>query len=589
MRWRVPIFAVAFCSTACTVPLPDRVWFDGAATYEEPDTFRSSYVENKGPDVWYGGYDVPHDAKDAKDVADVEADAITVPDCSFAPDPVIGEAGVPCQSPSDCDSGYCVESAAGPVCTRSCSGCCPQDWSCRPYNGLDTTFICLPKFPKICDPCATNGECNTGWQLGNVCMPMGGVHFCGQLCVTAADCPLSYDCTSVVDSQGGQSVQQCVPQSGMCSCSAKASALGTAIPCAVSNGFGNCSGMFKCAVSGPTACDAPTPATETCNGIDDDCNGTTDDVGTCDDGNACTIDACALAAPCTADSCDLPTGCTHTNAPAGFPCGDGAVCGADGQCIGAPAPLGMVLVPAGSFWMGCNAAKDACNPDESPQHEVKLSGYFIDVTETTVLQYQACVDAGVCAPPKWVQPEPGANYPGNIIYPVNFVEDWAQARKFCQWRGDGYDLPTEAQWEMAARGSCEKNGLLAGSAACAQSTRSFPWGDMKPTCDLAVMFDGTKSGCGTGATWAAGFKPAGNSPYGVQDMAGNVAEWTRDAYGAYAADAQTDPWVAAGAVDHVARGGDFTSSAAQLRAAARVQGSLVFGAGLGMRCVRSLP
>ena len=588
MCWRVPIFALALCCTACTVPLPDRVWFDGAATYEEPDTFRSSYVSNSHDaslDTWKFGKDVGQDATDA------QADVDVVPDvaCPWSASPQMGESGAPCQLDTDCDSGACVETSNGKLCTRTCSSCCPEGFRCGQLFGIDPTRYCLPRFPHVCDPCTKNGDCNSTWQQDNLCLPIGAGRFCGQVCVTGADCPLSSDCTTVSDPGGGTSVLQCVPHSGACTCSPNAAALGLAGTCTQTNDFGTCVGTWQCGASGLTACDAPTPATETCNGVDDDCNGKTDDVGTCDDGNLCTIDACGLAAPCTADSCDLPSACTHTSAPAGFPCGDAAVCGEGGLCQGAAAPPGMVLVPGGSFWMGCNAAKDACNPDELPQHEVKLSGYFIDLTETTVLQWQACVAAGVCLTPDLVQPELAANYPGKTNYPVNDINDWSQARKFCQWRGEGYDLPTEAQWEMAARGSCEKNGLLAGSAACAQAMRSFPWGDAPPSCGLAVMVDGANSGCGTGLTAPVGWLLAGNSPYGLRDMAGNVAEWTRDGYGPYAAGAQTDPWAAAGAADHVARGGDFTSSAAQLRAAARVKGSLVASAGLGLRCVRALP
>ena len=96
-----------------------------------------------------------------------------------------------------------------------------------------------------------------------------------------------------------------------------------------------------------------------------------------------------------------------------------------------------------------------CNGDESPQHQVTLSSYYMDLTETTVAQYKVCVDAGTCSVPDSVEPKQYATYPSQLDKPVNFVA-WAQAQAYCQWKGG--DLPTEAQWEMAARGDCGMNG-----------------------------------------------------------------------------------------------------------------------------------
>ncbi len=134
--------------------------------------------------------------------------------------------------------------------------------------------------------------------------------------------------------------------------------------------------------------------------------------------------------------------------------------------------LGMVLIPAGTFWMGCNAANDSnCSSDESPQHKVTLSAYYMDVTETTVAQYQACVDAGVCTAPSTGSQ---ATYPSLPNHPVTYVT-WTQSQAYCKWRGAAFDLPTEAQWEMAARGSCEKNGSSASDPACAAAMRRRGW------------------------------------------------------------------------------------------------------------------
>ena len=256
-------------------------------------------------------------------------------------------------------------------------------------------------------------------------------------------------------------------------------------------------------------------------------------------------------------------------------------------------PAGMVLIPSGTFWMGCNSTKDASctgTGNETPQHKVTLSSYFMDITETTVGQYKACVDAGVCTAPSSVQPTQYATYPGQTTFPVNFL-NWGQARQYCQWRGAGYDLPTEAQWEMAARGSCEKNGSTASGPACAQAMRTYPWGEATADCNHAVMNNGTY-GCGSNATWAVGSKsPAGDSPYGLKDMAGNVWEWNRDWYAApYTAGDQVDPVGPGSASGRVNRGGSFNNDVVYLRAGYRsyVSPSAAYS-DLGLRCSRSFP
>ncbi len=135
--------------------------------------------------------------------------------------------------------------------------------------------------------------------------------------------------------------------------------------------------------------------------------------------------------------------------------------------------------------MGCNTAKDsACanQVSENPQHKVSLSPYFIDITEVTAAEYKKCVDAGGCSAPGGENVSSYANWStagnkpqaGREQHPLNCVT-WTDSQKFCKWRGSKvdaanaskYDLPTDAQWEMAARGSCEKNGSAASNdAAC---------------------------------------------------------------------------------------------------------------------------
>ncbi len=209
-------------------------------------------------------------------------------------------------------------------------------------------------------------------------------------------------------------------------------------------------------------------------------------------------------------ACILITGCKKKVEPPSPP---------DGPAGKPPEPTppqlkkdtnGMVTISAGEFLMGCDRTQSqGCGGKQMSLHKAKVVRFAIDITEVTVEAYRECVQDGGCTKVN-VAVDPGCNYypPERKLHPMNCV-NLDQAEKYCRWKGKR--LPTEAEWEKAARGT---------------DGRKYPWGSEKATCQHAVMKE-SSDGCKRGTTWAVGKKRKGASPYGVLDMAGNVWEWTQ--------------------------------------------------------------
>ncbi|KPL78517.1 hypothetical protein ADN01_14670 [Levilinea saccharolytica] len=244
----------------------------------------------------------------------------------------------------------------------------------------------------------------------------------------------------------------------------------------------------------------------------------------------------------------------------------------------------MVYIPAGEFWMGSDKSTDPqARDDELPQHRVFLDAYWIDQTEVTNAMYARCVADGKCTPRAEISSYTRYSYYGSSQfdnYPVLYV-DWHQASAYCAWAGRR--LPTEAEWEKAARGT---------------DKRIYPWGDefscSRGNFDDETLFDsytvpGGPNCDGYPDTAPVGSYPAGASPYGALDMAGNVWEWVADWYGdSYYQNSPAANPVGPEAGDYrVLRGGTWSGSANFLRAASRYR-YLPFNANAlnGFRCAR---
>jgi hypothetical protein len=193
-------------------------------------------------------------------------------------EPEEGEFGWPCDEPDDCDSEFCVITANGQQCTETCEDSCPEGFSCRQLSATDPIFVCLPRWVKLCDPCQQASECRAnGLDLGTHCVDHGASGwFCGEECDDGA-CPKGYSCNQVPIGQG-QIEPQCVPDSGQCECSQLAKDLQLSTACTVTSLSGVCKGSRTCAADGLSACSALEPTPEVCNGLDDDCNDVPDDL-----------------------------------------------------------------------------------------------------------------------------------------------------------------------------------------------------------------------------------------------------------------------------------------------------------------------
>jgi formylglycine-generating enzyme required for sulfatase activity len=268
----------------------------------------------------------------------------------------------------------------------------------------------------------------------------------------------------------------------------------------------------------------------------------------------------------------------------------------------------MVFVAAGEGIRGtCNQfTVPACEPGdpgfflpenngagvdeaETPQRTITLAAFYLDRYEVSVAEYMSCVMAGQCSLANFQTALTAGQYcnydqPDRLSQPMNCV-NWSGAQEYCTFLGKR--LPSEAEWEKAARGA---------------AGYSYPWGNEASTCDYAVMSDpatSSRAGCGYNQTWPVGSKPQGVSPYGAYDLAGNVSEWVADWFDAsYYRTDYTDPDGSpaenplgpSSGEEKVLRGGNWRLPSEALRAAKRYHENPLsfFHDGSGFRCALSV-
>jgi hypothetical protein len=330
-------------------------------------------------------FDLPHDVSDEVPVpvdvsSDGNSDVCEVGNGCFLE---------PCIDESDCFAGLCILHLGAMVCSVDCAdSACPDGWACKKLDGVNGPgSFCVSNHPTQCRPCQTSADCTAEPGALANCLDYGPVgYFCGSGCGPDEYCPDGYVCEEALFA-GGITAPQCILAEGECECTEYSITSGSATSCFQDNEWGNCPGTRECTVGGLTDCDAKTPEQDICNGINDDCDGATDEVppgehGLCDDSNPCTQDTCGgidgcqfepldgescddfskctsddqcqggqcLGTPvlcddqnqCTDDTCDLFAGCQYL-ATAG-PCDDGDMCTLDDVCKGGVCSPGLALV-----------------------------------------------------------------------------------------------------------------------------------------------------------------------------------------------------------------------------------------------------
>ena len=243
----------------------------------------------------------------------------------------------PCTNNEQCLSGWCVDSPDGGYCTKTCGESCPEGWVCKTITQTSPDYIevCVQDKSRLCLPCETDLHCG---DAGDLCLDIGGGSFCARDC-SVEPCPTGYKCEPV-DGEGGPQLQ-CLPLNDACDCSA--ANVGQVRGCQVSNDAGTCFGEETCdAVLGWVECTAGEPWPEECDGLDNNCNGQTDEGFS-------------------------PDACTISN--------EHGVCSGTKTCQGGSGWVCSAHIPTAEK---CNGLDDNCNVEIDDGFST-ADGYYLDV------------------------------------------------------------------------------------------------------------------------------------------------------------------------------------------------------------------
>ena len=275
LQWVVVAVVIVGCSTADSILTEhDLTGSDGSGVAGDTLWLSDSAVS---PDLLEDDQP-PLDPADAGEILDWGS----IPDLFNADTAVVpGEPGWPCEMADDCLEPFCVDSADGKVCSTVCVEECPFDWLCKEYPPAqpDLLYVCTPAATSVCRPCVVNGDCLVhDLDYGERCVNFGAAGaFCSLPCSDADACAEGFECKALATVHG-EELEACVPlNDGECPCRTEYVNSGAWTECYEANNAGVCWGERLCTGAGLSDCDAPIPAVEDCNGLDDNCDGEADE------------------------------------------------------------------------------------------------------------------------------------------------------------------------------------------------------------------------------------------------------------------------------------------------------------------------